>query len=242
MKRRFAIFALTVGCSTTVQQVPAESSPLPSDDPTGSEGSAADEDEPGRDADDSGSDAGVKTSARVGFRYHTGYGAPFATAADACIGSGYWGDRCGECVGGSYAPAVATIRRKGEPDIGLTDCAVQPTAAGPIDDVVYCCETPFIALAGPAASPKTCDDVCGAEGLKCTKIAPIRPGSGRILTGTGYLLYRSRSSSGSVRRDLVFSSCDYVPAPTMTESGDQYSLDEYTCTCVDPLSSVPNPP
>jgi hypothetical protein len=180
---------------------------------------------------------------RRSFRYTYRYAAdgPFKTTAQACAASAFWGDVCGTCAGGPAAPGVAAAYAGGsDTPTKVLDCDAVPTSpTGPVSSVGYCCETPFIEIEGPTASPRSCDSVCAGESLICTMQAPIYDGfGGSPQPGSGLLNYGDSSNATT----FGYSNCAFVPTATKLVDGTPLPLHSHICACVDPDATLPPPP
>jgi hypothetical protein len=178
---------------------------------------------------------------RVGFRYSGRFqpgGGLIESAAQVCAASNYWGDSCGRCIAGPAAPGVALVSGPNAltPTI-ISDCSVVPTSPdGAVKGVDYCCETPFIKTAASIVAPISCDAVCASAGLLCTAKAPVYDGfGGSVVPGSATLEFRGVGAATK----WTYADCSSVPPLAVQIRGKTAALSDYTCECVDPLSTLP---
>jgi hypothetical protein len=215
--KKLALCLVLVGCSSSVTAPPA---PAASTDA----GGEVPEEEEGTQ-DDAGVDA--PPAKRTGTRFEIDYSA--MSCNELCAKWAELGDYCGKpCP--TDPSKVGTVIYEGGESVKLAACGDKPAATSSsgkkLREVQCCCESPYIVV--PGTSPaRSCTDVCAARSLSCAADAPWND-FGRTARAAGQAHY---SSGGSSTYTLL--GCDGVPSPTKNVSNKSFSLQSYSCGCID---------
>lgn len=160
--------------------------------------------------------------------YFSGYSGPAFTCEAKCVAAGHLSCST-ECSPGTmkatYSRTSNGVMTTSQVNVTTCDQSIEPEH----DDILYtyelyryvcCCLTTQRIVDGDVKSPKSCNDVCEAEGMECNEAGDWSEG-----TKGGRVTYRKSSSES--RMSLV--TCDAVPPVTAPAGGG--TLVKHECAC-----------